>query len=165
MRNPRWEASTQPPGEMRTTPRLRLTPAGGDYDLLRPVIAGRVEAAGFALDVVVMPSHGRHLAMLREEPFDVGEPSLGSCLVAHDRGRALTAVPVSRTAAAVTATWPSVRSGHRGTGRSGRQARRADREELRGQEREKKHWLDRADEAAGQHGAQGRDKAREQQER
>jgi 4,5-dihydroxyphthalate decarboxylase len=74
--------------------KVKLTLACGYYDLLRPLLEGVVEADGIDLNVVTMASPERHGRMLRHEEFDVCELSLVSYLVAWDRQRAFTAIPV-----------------------------------------------------------------------
>ncbi|MBI3000763.1 MAG: ABC transporter substrate-binding protein [Deltaproteobacteria bacterium] len=74
--------------------KLRLTLACGSYDLLRSLIEGAVVPAGIDLNVVTMASPERHGRMLRHEEFDVCELSLVAYLVARDRGRGFTAIPV-----------------------------------------------------------------------
>ncbi len=74
--------------------KLQLTLACGDYDFLRPLINGEVQAQGVDLNVLTMPSPERHGRMLRHEEFDVCELSLVGYLVARDRGCSYTAIPV-----------------------------------------------------------------------
>ncbi len=74
--------------------KLQLTLACGDYDFLRPLINGEVQAQGVDLNVLTMPSPERHGRMLRHEEFDVCELSLVGYLVAQDRGCSYTAIPV-----------------------------------------------------------------------
>lgn len=74
--------------------KLRLSLACGDYDINRALIDGTVVPQGVELTVIVAPSPERHWRMARHREFDVCEFSLGSYLIAHDRGdRATTAVP------------------------------------------------------------------------
>jgi 4,5-dihydroxyphthalate decarboxylase len=73
--------------------RLNLNFACGSYDLLRPLWEKVVEPAGIDLNVMTMPSPERHGRMLRHEEFDACELSLVGYLVAHDQGRAFTAIP------------------------------------------------------------------------
>ena len=73
---------------------LRLSLACGPYDLLTPLIDGVVTASGVDLTMLTMASPERHGRMLRHEEFDVCELSLVGYLVARDRGRAFTAIPV-----------------------------------------------------------------------
>jgi len=71
-----------------------LSLACGPYDLLRPLIDGAAKAPGIDFTVLTMASPERHGRMLRHEEFDVCELSLVGYLVARDRGRAFTAIPV-----------------------------------------------------------------------
>ena len=75
-------------------PKLRLTLACGDYDLLKPLIEGTVTADGIDLNILTMASPERHGRMLRHEEFDVCELSLVAYLVALDQGRSFRAIPV-----------------------------------------------------------------------
>ncbi len=75
-------------------PRLQLSLACGDYDLLRPLLDGTVRAEGVELVCVTLPSPERHWRMLRHEEFDVCELSLASYLVDRDRTDRFTAIPV-----------------------------------------------------------------------
>ena len=74
--------------------KLRLCLACGYYDLLRPIIEGVVTPPGIDLNVLTMPSPERHGRMIRHEEFDICELSLVSYILARDRGRAITAIPV-----------------------------------------------------------------------
>ncbi len=73
---------------------LPLSLACGPYDLVRPLIDGAARAPGIDFTVLTMASPERHGRMLRHEEFDVCELSLVGYLVARDRGRAFTAIPV-----------------------------------------------------------------------
>jgi 4,5-dihydroxyphthalate decarboxylase len=75
-------------------PRLALSLACGDYDITNALVRGEVAPQGLDLTVITAPSPERHWRMLRNGEFDACELSLGSTLVAHDRGEpALVAVP------------------------------------------------------------------------
>jgi len=74
--------------------KLELSLACGPYDLLRPLMDGTVSPDGIDLNVLTMPSPERHPRMLRHEEFDVCELSLVSYLLAWDRGKSFTAIPV-----------------------------------------------------------------------
>jgi 4,5-dihydroxyphthalate decarboxylase len=74
--------------------RLKLCLACGAYDLLRPLIEGVIAPDGLDLNILTMASPERHGRMLRFEEFDICELSLVSYLVAWDRGRSFTAIPV-----------------------------------------------------------------------
>ena len=74
--------------------RLALSLACGDYDINQALIRGDVVPQGVDLTVITAPSPERHWRMLRNHEFDACELSLGSTLVAHDRGEpALVAIP------------------------------------------------------------------------
>lgn len=74
--------------------KIHLTLACGDYDINRALIDGSVVPRGVELTVIVAPSPERHWRMARHLEFDVCEFSLGSYLIAHDRGdRGMTAIP------------------------------------------------------------------------
>jgi 4,5-dihydroxyphthalate decarboxylase len=74
--------------------KLKVTLACGDYDLLRPLIDGVVQPPGMELNVLTMASPERHGRMLRHEEFDVCELSLVAYLLAWERKRPFTAIPV-----------------------------------------------------------------------
>jgi len=73
---------------------LKLCLACGSYDFLSPLITGAVTPAGIDLNVLTMASPERHSRMVRYEEFDICELSLVSYILAWDRGRAMTAIPV-----------------------------------------------------------------------
>lgn len=66
--------------------KIHLTLACGNYDINRALIDGTVLPRGVELTVIVAPSPERHWRMARNLEFDVCEFSLGSYLIAHDRG-------------------------------------------------------------------------------
>ena len=75
--------------------KLRLTVACGDYDIVKPLIEGTVQADG--LDLVFLTDMGpreRHWRMGRKHEFDVCEENVGAYFMARDQGAALTAIPV-----------------------------------------------------------------------
>src|SRR5882757_6120045 len=75
--------------------KLNLTLACGDYEIVRPLIDGRVQADGIDLTIVTkMDSATRHWRFLRNNEFDVAEVSGSSFLAAHDNGWPFNAVPV-----------------------------------------------------------------------
>jgi 4,5-dihydroxyphthalate decarboxylase len=74
--------------------RLNVTLACGDYDLLKPLIAGVVQPPGMELNVLTMASPERHGRMLRHEEFDVCELSLVAYLLSWERKRPYVAIPV-----------------------------------------------------------------------
>jgi 4,5-dihydroxyphthalate decarboxylase len=75
-------------------PKVKLTLACGDYDLLRPLVNGELQPQGIELNVLTMASPERHGRMLRHQEFDVCELSLIAYLVARDRGCDYNAIPV-----------------------------------------------------------------------
>ena len=75
--------------------KLKLTLACGDYEIIRALKEGTVEADGIELNVLTsMDSSSRHWRMLRNEEFDVCELSGSSFLIAKDRGYSFTAIPI-----------------------------------------------------------------------
>jgi len=76
-------------------PRLRLTLACGDYDLMRALKEETVKPEAIDLTVVNLTSPERHWRMMRHLEFDVCEFSMASYMLAKDLGQArYTAVPV-----------------------------------------------------------------------
>ena len=75
--------------------KLKLTLACGDYEIVRALKDGSVEADGIELNVLTdMDSSSRHWRMLRNSEFDVCELSGSSYLMAKDRGQPFSAIPV-----------------------------------------------------------------------
>jgi len=75
--------------------RLKLTVACGDYEIVRALADGRVEADGIELVMLTgMGSRERHWRMARKAEFDVCEINIGGYFMGRDRGEALTAIPV-----------------------------------------------------------------------
>ena len=75
--------------------KLPLTLACGDYEIVRPLIEGKVRADGIDLTILTkMDSATRHWRFLRGGEFDVAEVSGSSFLAAHDNGLPFRAVPV-----------------------------------------------------------------------
>ena len=75
--------------------KIRLSVAVGDYEIVRALKEGAVEADG--LELVVLTGHGpreRHWRMARRREFDVCEFNIGAYLMSRDRGEPLTAIPV-----------------------------------------------------------------------
>src|SRR5262249_6512756 len=75
--------------------KLKLTVACGDYEIVRALKEGAVEAAG--LDLVMLTDMGpreRHWRMARRAEFDVRGPNVGAFSRERDRGAPLTAIPV-----------------------------------------------------------------------
>jgi 4,5-dihydroxyphthalate decarboxylase len=75
--------------------KLRLTVACGDYDIVRPLIQGEVEADG--LDLIFLADMGpreRHWRMGRNHEFDVCEENVGAYYMIRDQGEPLSAIPV-----------------------------------------------------------------------
>ena len=76
-------------------PRLRLTLACGDYDLMQALKDEAVKPESIDLTVVNLTSPERHWRMMRHLEFDVCEFSMSSYMLAKDLGQArYTAVPV-----------------------------------------------------------------------
>jgi 4,5-dihydroxyphthalate decarboxylase len=75
--------------------KLKLTVACGDYEIVRALADGSVEADGIELTVLSdMGSRERHWRMARKREFDVCEINVGGYLMGRDRGEPLTAIPV-----------------------------------------------------------------------
>ncbi len=75
--------------------KLPLTLACGDYEIVRPLIEGKVQADGIDLTILTkMDSATRHWRFLRDGAFDVAELSASSYLAAHDNGLPFRAIPV-----------------------------------------------------------------------
>ena len=75
--------------------KLELTLACGDYEIVRALKDGSIEADGIELNVLTdMDSSSRHWRMIRNREFDVCELSGSSYLMAKDRGQPFTAIPV-----------------------------------------------------------------------
>lgn len=75
--------------------KLTLTVAAGDYDIVRPLKEGVVEAEG--LNLVFLSEMGpreRHWRMARRHEFDVCEENVGAYYMLRDRGEPLTAIAV-----------------------------------------------------------------------
>ena len=75
--------------------KLRLTVACGDYDIVRPLKEGLVEAAGLELIFLTdMGPRERHWRLARKAQFDVCEENVGAFFIARDQGHAITGIPV-----------------------------------------------------------------------
>jgi 4,5-dihydroxyphthalate decarboxylase len=75
--------------------RLRLTVACGDYEIVRALKEGTVEADGIELVMLTdMGPRERHWRMARKAEFDVCETNVGAYFMERDQGAPLTAVPV-----------------------------------------------------------------------
>ena len=75
--------------------RLRLTLACGDYEIVRALREGQVEADGIELNVLTkMDSTTRHWRFLRNREFDVAEVSCSSYIAAKDKDFPFDAIPV-----------------------------------------------------------------------
>lgn len=75
--------------------KLTLTVACGDYDIVRPLKEGAVEAEG--LDLIFLSEMGpreRHWRMGRKHEFDLCEENVGAYFMIRDQGEPLTAIPV-----------------------------------------------------------------------
>jgi 4,5-dihydroxyphthalate decarboxylase len=74
---------------------LKLTLACWDYDRTRPLIDGRVKAAGIDLDIKILRPRQTFQRMLDNREFEVAELSLGSYTALKGRGECpFVAVPV-----------------------------------------------------------------------
>jgi 4,5-dihydroxyphthalate decarboxylase len=75
--------------------KLKLTVACGDYEIVRALRDGGVEADGLELTMLTgMGSRERHWRMARKTEFDVCEINIGGYYMGRDRGEELTAIPV-----------------------------------------------------------------------
>jgi len=75
--------------------KLSLTFACGDYEIVRPLIDGKVEVDGVDLTILTdMDSATRHWRFLRNGEFDVAEVSISSYLAARDNDWPFLAIPV-----------------------------------------------------------------------
>ena len=75
--------------------KLRLTIACGDYEIVRALKEGAVEADG--IELIMLTGRGpreRHWRMARKAEFDVCEANVGAYFMERDHGAALTAIPV-----------------------------------------------------------------------
>jgi 4,5-dihydroxyphthalate decarboxylase len=75
--------------------KLRLTVACGDYDIVKALKEGTVEAGGLELIFLTdMGPRERHWRLARKMEFDVCEENVGAYFMARDRGDPVTALPV-----------------------------------------------------------------------
>ncbi|MEE9289975.1 MAG: ABC transporter substrate-binding protein [Alphaproteobacteria bacterium] len=75
--------------------KLQLSLAMGDYEIVRALKEGTVQADGIELTVLTnMDSTTRHWRFLRNADFDVAEVSCSSYLVARDQGMPFAGIPV-----------------------------------------------------------------------
>ena len=75
--------------------KLKLTLAVGNYEIVRALKEGTIEADGIELNVMTnMDSTTRHWRFLRNGDFDVAECSCSSYLVARDQGMPFDGIPV-----------------------------------------------------------------------
>ncbi len=75
--------------------KLSLTLACGDYEIVRPLISGRVQVDGVDLTILTdMDLATRHWRFLNNHEFDVAEVSGSSYLAARDNDWPVRAIPV-----------------------------------------------------------------------
>jgi 4,5-dihydroxyphthalate decarboxylase len=75
--------------------KLKLTVACGDYEIVRALKEGAVQADGIELVMLTgMGSKERHWRMARKTEFDVCEVNIAGYYMSHDHGEPLTAIPV-----------------------------------------------------------------------
>ena len=75
--------------------RLNLTLACGDYEIIRPLLRGKVEVDGVDLTILSdMDSATRHWRFLNNNEFDIAEVSSSSYLAARDNDLPFRAIPV-----------------------------------------------------------------------
>src|SRR5438105_14295867 len=75
--------------------RIRLSFACGDYELVRPLKEGVIQADG--LELVILTAHGpreRHWRMARNLEYDVCEFNVGAYFMAREHNVAVSAIPV-----------------------------------------------------------------------
>jgi 4,5-dihydroxyphthalate decarboxylase len=75
--------------------KLKLTVACGDYEIVRALKEGAVEADG--LELIMLTEAGpreRHWRMARNSEFDICEGNVGAYFMERDRSEELTAIPV-----------------------------------------------------------------------
>ena len=75
--------------------KLRLSVACGDYEIIRALKEGTVQADG--LELVILTAHGpreRHWRMARNLEYDVCEFNVGAYFMARERHVAITGIPV-----------------------------------------------------------------------
>ena len=74
---------------------IALTMACGDYEIVRPLLDGKVKVDGIDLTILTkMDSATRHWRFLRDGEFDVAEVSASSYLAARDNDWPFRAIPV-----------------------------------------------------------------------
>ena len=75
--------------------KLALTLAAGDYEIIRPLLRGKVEVDGVELTILTdMDLATRHWRFLNNDEFDIAEVSGSSYLAARDNDLPFRAVPV-----------------------------------------------------------------------
>jgi len=75
--------------------KIALSLACGDYEIVRPLKEGMVEAEGIELTLLTgQDSNTRHWRFLRNREYDLAELSCSSYAVARDQGMNFTAIPV-----------------------------------------------------------------------
>src|SRR5262245_30865217 len=75
--------------------KLKLTVACGDYEIVRAIKDGVVEADGIELILLTeMVPRERHWRLARKMEFDVCEENVGAYFMARDQDDPLTAIPV-----------------------------------------------------------------------
>ena len=75
--------------------KLRLSVACGDYEIVRALKEGTVEADGIELVMLTdMGPRERHWRMARKAEFDVCETNVGAYFMERDQGAPLAAIPV-----------------------------------------------------------------------
>jgi 4,5-dihydroxyphthalate decarboxylase len=80
---------------MRVRKRLSFTLACGDYEIVRPLIDGKVAVDGVDLAILTdMDSATRHWRFLNNREFDIAEVSASSYLAARDNDWPFRAIPV-----------------------------------------------------------------------
>src|SRR5215213_689425 len=75
--------------------KLKLTIASGDYDIIRPLKEGLVEAAG--IDLIFLTDMGpreRHWRLARKSEFGIREENVGAYFTVREQGHAITGIPV-----------------------------------------------------------------------
>ena len=95
----------------RWGPKVQLTLACGDYEIVRALKEGAVEPDGIDLNIVTDSGldHACHWRFLRNNDFEVAEVSCSSYIAAKDQGMPVRGIPVFCIAGFATASSSSIR--------------------------------------------------------
>ena len=90
--------------------KIALTLACGDYEIVRPLLNGKVEVDGADLTILTdMDSATRHWRFLNNDEFDIAEVSVSSYLAARDNDCRSAPSRYSCIAVSATASCSSTR--------------------------------------------------------